>query len=75
MSHEARIVKTCSCDDFGVIETGICDYGDRYIIAPHSIIQLYGPDGLMRYSNRDPSEEMDDLNMICIRCGSIARWE
>jgi len=75
---EAKIVKTCGCTNFGVVETGISDIGrgalgDSLEYCP--IVQLWGPDGLIRYSNREPDEEMNDLEMVCIRCGKIARWE
>jgi len=73
---EARIVKTCSCTNFGVVETGLgtsIDAGRDYV--DHLIIQVYGRDGLIRYSNREPHEEMDNLEMICIRCGATARFE
>ena len=75
---EARIVKTCECAEFGVIETGISDTGRGSLdnnLEYRPIIQLWGVDGMIRYSNREPDEEMNDLDMHCIRCGAEARWE
>lgn len=67
MGKEARIIKSCSCANYGVVETGTGECSN--------IIQLWGTDGRIRYSNREPDEEMDDLEMVCIRCGASARWE
>lgn len=66
MEKNATIKAECNCEA-GFAETGA---GDN-----HLIIQLWGTDGRIRHSNREPDEEMDDLEMRCIRCGAIARWE
>jgi len=78
--REAKVEATCDCN-FGFVETGVgtsigpidTEVGPDYF-EDHKIIQLIGADARLRYSNREIDEEMDDLEMRCIRCGKIARW-
>ena len=68
-----KIMPGCTCN-FGFIETGIVDYGDEDIISPRKIFQVISTSGRTLATNRDEDEEMDNLNMICIRCGAPARY-
>ncbi len=69
---ETIMIKTqCNCN-YGFVETGI---GNP--IGPdqnHLIIQVLDVDGHVLYSNHFINEDMDDLEMRCIRCGEIARY-
>ena len=62
----AVIEGNCDCG-FGFVETGLGD-NDR------PIISIYFPDGTF-HSNRKDDEDMDDMEMICVRCGAFARFE
>ena len=70
-----RIISECVCN-FGFVETGRgAEFVSDHIQYVRSIIQVYRPDGQLVFSNRETDEEMDDLEMRCIRCGGYARFE
>jgi hypothetical protein len=74
--NEPRIKAECSCN-FGFVETGL---GGMTTDIPNPVnnrklFQIISPSGRIVATNRDDDEEMDDLNLRCIRCGSSAWWE